>query len=223
MCTDCPPPSPTPPGDCKDCEKKKKPRRKKLPAPPVPDDCVAPCISPAPQVVQDNTDCDDRWDAGVNPANPPMGNPVPTATIIGSATATYGTGTRTGTRTITRTETTTSTSTSPGTGGENYLSSALTRIFYKDSCPDGYAPTPYVFTLPSGAFRSAISQQDADDRAKAYMARYGQMEANSKGVCEYAPLGLTLFTNGLFGAPQDCPPPEELLYGLILGPAVCED
>jgi len=222
-CTDCPPPSPTPPGGCKDCEKKKKPRKKKLPTPPVPDDCVAPCVSPVPQSTEDNADCDDRWDAGVNPSNPPMGTPVPTATQTVTATATTNTGTRTGTRTITRTVTSTVTSTSPGTGGEMYLSSALVRIFYKNDCPSGYTGEEYRYTLPSGAFRSAISQQDADDRAKAYMEQFGQIQANAVGLCFYAPFGLTEITNGILGTPQDCPPPEQLFYGLVLGPAICED
>lgn len=202
---------PSPCGD-KPCGKPKRAPRKK---PVTPTDCETPVVSPAPIATPDNPDCDDRWNAGVKPAQPPMGKPDPVATQTETATGTNGT--------YTYTRTSTQTSTRPSTGGQEYMSPAMNKVFYKDNCPDGYISEPYVFTLRDGAFRSAVSQEYVDQLAKDYIDKIGPLEANKKGVCTYAPLGATVFSDPFIGNPTDCPPLSAEFFGMRYGPAVCEE
>lgn len=51
--------------------------------------------------------------------------------------------------------------------------------FYKENCPPGYLPTPYLYTVAAGKFSSTISQEDADEKAQDEIDANGQVAANN--------------------------------------------
>lgn len=65
-----------------------------------------------------------------------------------------------------------------------YLSTYISKVFYKNDCGEGYGDAVgYEYNLPSGAVVSEISQYDADSKALDRAMKEGQALANKTGVC----------------------------------------
>jgi hypothetical protein len=73
-------------------------------------------------------------------------------------------------------------------GGSTYYNVEISETFTKDNCIFG-TPTSVVFTVPAAKYSSTIDQATADALAQAEVDTYGQLYANTFGVCSTA--GLT--------------------------------
>lgn len=65
-----------------------------------------------------------------------------------------------------------------------YYNVAWSQAFTKICGPSGSAP-PVTYTVPAGTYNSQVSQNDADNLAKADITANGQNYANTHGVCTY--------------------------------------
>lgn len=67
----------------------------------------------------------------------------------------------------------------PGT----YSNKLISEVYTRNNCGAGYIGGNVTYTVPANMFTSAISQQDADAQAEAYLLTNGQAYANSNGSC----------------------------------------
>ncbi len=66
-----------------------------------------------------------------------------------------------------------------------YFNVTQSNSFYRNNCYDGESVMPVTFTVKDSAFRSTISQLDADAKALNYLNANGQAYANLNGICNY--------------------------------------
>jgi hypothetical protein len=65
-----------------------------------------------------------------------------------------------------------------------YLSAAISQLVTRDNCGDDETGTAVLFSVPTGAYQSSVSQADANALAQAYFDANAQAYANANGICE---------------------------------------
>ena len=64
-----------------------------------------------------------------------------------------------------------------------YFSAGLSQTFTRNNCVSGFTGTAVTYTVPSGKYRSIVSQADANAMAQNDMNANGQNYANANGSC----------------------------------------
>jgi hypothetical protein len=67
--------------------------------------------------------------------------------------------------------------------GTPFRSAALSKLVTRNNCEDGKLGQPYNAQLAEGAFLSALSQADANNKAVTWLDAIAQREANIYGIC----------------------------------------
>lgn len=66
-----------------------------------------------------------------------------------------------------------------------YYNQAISKLFFKSDCEEGKADEDgYLFEVQTGAFKSTVSQFDADTKAKEHLEEFGQKYADLYGTCK---------------------------------------
>lgn len=64
-----------------------------------------------------------------------------------------------------------------------YYNKLISEIFSRNNCGTGYVGGDVTYSVPANTFTSALSQQDADAQAEAYLLANGQAYAKTHGAC----------------------------------------
>jgi len=64
-----------------------------------------------------------------------------------------------------------------------YTNTAVSEVFYKNNCAEGYQALPYVYTVPAGIYTSTVSQDAVDQLVENDIEANGQTIANLNGTC----------------------------------------
>jgi YD repeat-containing protein len=67
--------------------------------------------------------------------------------------------------------------------GQTFFSNAYSANFQRNNCGTGFTGNTVPFSVQDGMFTSTISQEDANQKAIAYVSSNGQAYANDNGVC----------------------------------------
>lgn len=71
----------------------------------------------------------------------------------------------------------------PPPASSNFRSALIAELVYRDDCVNGELPNGVTYRLEEGFRTSVVSQQDADNQARAYFAANRQAFANANDSC----------------------------------------
>lgn len=77
-----------------------------------------------------------------------------------------------------------------------YYNEEKSGSFTRNNCTAGYISSPVVYTVAASKYKSAISQEAADQLAQNDMDANGQAYANTNGTCQRIPVAVTLKNSG---------------------------
>ncbi len=66
-----------------------------------------------------------------------------------------------------------------------FYNDAMSKLFYRNDCQEGYEGSALTSTVDAGAFSSVISKDDANAKAAAALDECGQACANAEGECTF--------------------------------------